>query len=180
MFLTEDHVYLLIRLDPRPFRRTDTFQSREEDALHAAASVTHTHTNTRTLSSSAVLVLTRVCGEMLSEFHIAEKWALWSVSSLKTSALTLCFSWAPAMLKEVSWQAGQVWKTMTASEERHRDRQTERQTGGYATLPAAPLFMNRLSGCCDAQTLFTCSACAFLLWAFFTSDKTTSKPQKTC
>ncbi len=111
MFLTEDHVYLLISLEPRPFHCTDTFQSREEDALHAAASVT------RTLSSSAVLLLTRVCGEML------KKWALWSVSSLKTSALTLCFSWAPATLKEVSWQTDRVWKPR---QPQRRDTETDR------------------------------------------------------
>ncbi len=79
MFLTEDHVYLLISLEPRPFHCTDTFQSREEDALHAAASVT------RTLSSSAVLVLTRVCGEMLRNERSE------GVSSLKTSATNFVF-----------------------------------------------------------------------------------------
>lgn len=64
------------------------------------------------------------------------------------------------------------------SEKRRQPQRTDRQTGAYATIPALH-FMNRLPGCCDAQNLFTCSAWAFLLWGFFTSDKTTSKHNET-
>ncbi len=87
-------------------------------------------------------------------FHIAGKWALWSVSSLKTSALTLCFSWAPATLKEVSWQAGQVWKTTTASKERYR--QTDRQKDRPVVMQ---LFQQLLSLWTGSQGVVTLKPC---------------------
>ncbi len=176
MFLTEDHVYLLIRLDPRPKPRGGCVTRRR---------FCHAHKHTHAFILGCVVARSSLWGDakQAAAALVSYRWKMSALKCLLAKDKRTNFVFLMGTCHaERSFLTGRpsLKNYDSLKGEIQTDRQTDRQTGGYATLPAAPLFMNRLSGCCDTQTLFTCSACAFLLWASFTSDKTTSKPPKTC